>query len=141
MRRSTSPSGTGDLTLIPEGQALSASAYAGLYSSLPYEPVATVPALNHYRLVHESPDNASVAAFPESDTVMLPDIKSVKVFEYVKGAQITGDGIIEVPVITNTGRTFVYRQASENGMFTVPYSTSGSPYEVRATGPYHILGY
>ncbi len=133
-------SGTGNLTLIPEGQVLSSSAYAGLYSSLPYEPVATVPALKHYRLVHESPDNASVAAFPESDTVMLPDIKSVKVFEYVKGAQITGDGIIEVHVITNTGRTFVYRQASENGMFTVPYSTSGSSCEVRVTGPYHILG-
>jgi dolichyl-diphosphooligosaccharide--protein glycosyltransferase len=133
-------SGTGNLTFIPEGQALSASGYAGLYSSLPYEPVATVPALKHYRLVHESPDNASVVAFPESDSVPLPGIRSVKVFEYVKGAQIAGDGIIEVPVITNTGRTFVYRQAGENGLFVVPYSTSGSPYEIRATGPYHILG-
>ena len=47
---------------------------------------------------------------------------------------------MEIPILTNTGRTFVYRQASENGTFTVPYSTSGSPYEVRATGPYHILG-
>jgi dolichyl-diphosphooligosaccharide--protein glycosyltransferase len=81
-----------------------------------------------------------VTTFPESKTVTLPDIKSVKIFEYVKGAQITGDGIIEVPVTTNTGRTFVYRQASENGMFVVPYPTSGSPYEVRATGPYRILG-
>jgi dolichyl-diphosphooligosaccharide--protein glycosyltransferase len=132
--------GTGNITLMPEGATLSASNYAGLYSSHSYEPVATVPALKHYRLVHESPDNATVTTFPESKTVTLPNIKSVKIFEYVKGAQIAGDGIIEVPVITNTGRTFVYRQASENGMFVVPYPTSGSPYEVRATGPYRILG-
>jgi len=133
-------SGTGNLTLMPEGQTLTASRYADLYSSLPYEPVATVPALKHYRLVHESPDNATVMVFPESRSLTLPGIKSVKIFEYVRGAQIAGDGIIEVPVITNTGRTFVYRQASENGMFIVPYPTSGSPYEVRATGHYHIVG-
>jgi dolichyl-diphosphooligosaccharide--protein glycosyltransferase len=132
--------GTGNLTLIPEGATLSASGFAGLYSSLPYEPVAPVPALEHYRLVHESPDNATAAAFPESNTVTLPGIKSVKIFEYVRGARISGDGIIEIPLITNTGRTFVYRQASVNGTFTVPYPTSGSPYEVRATGPYHIPG-
>ncbi|MDD1702396.1 MAG: oligosaccharyl transferase, archaeosortase A system-associated [Methanoregula sp.] len=132
--------GTANLTLLPEGAVLSVSPYAGIYSSLPYEPVATVPALKHYRLVHESPDNATAAAFPESGVVTLPGIKTVKVFEYVKGAQIPGDGTIEVTVRTNTGRTFVYRQASENGTFTVPYSTSGSPYGVTATGPYHILG-
>jgi dolichyl-phosphooligosaccharide-protein glycotransferase len=132
--------GTGNLTLVPERQTLSASRYADLYSSLPYEPVATVPALKHYRLVHESPDNATATAFPESETVTLPGIKDVKIFEYVKGAQITGNGIIEVPVVTNTGRTFVYRQASENGIFIVPYSTSGSPYGVSATRSYHILG-
>lgn len=132
--------GTANLTLLPEGAALSATQYAGLYSSLPYEPVATVPALKHYRLVHESPDNATVAVFPESGVVTLPGIKTVKVFEYVKGAQIPGDGTIEVTVRTNTGRTFVYRQESGNGTFTVPYSTSGSPYGVSATGPYHILG-
>ena len=132
--------GTGNLTLMPEGQTLSASPYAGLYSSLPYEPVSTVPALEHYRLVHESPDNATTIVFPESKAVTLPDIKSVKIFEYVRGAQIAGDGIIEVPVITNTGRMFVYRQASDNGTFIVPYSTSGSQYGVSATGSYHILG-
>jgi dolichyl-diphosphooligosaccharide--protein glycosyltransferase len=132
--------GTGNLTLIPEGATLSASGFAGIYSSLPYEPVAPVPALEHYRLVHESPDNATAAAFPESETVTLPGIQSVKIFEYVRGARISGDGIIEIPVLTNTGRTFVYRQASVNGTFTVPYPTSGSPYEVRATGPYHVLG-
>ena len=132
--------GTGNLTLISEGSTISASGYAGIYSSHPYEPVAAVSALKHYRLIHESPDNASSAAFPELQPVALPGIKSVKIFEYVPGARITGEGIIEVPVKTNTGRTFVYRQASENGTFTVPYAMSGSSCEVCTTGPYHITG-
>ena len=34
----------------------------------------------------------------------------------------------------------MYRQAGGNGTFTVPYATSGSPYDVVATGPYHIAG-
>jgi len=45
-----------------------------------------------------------------------------------------------VPIVTNTGRTFIYRQESVNGEFVVPYSTTGNHYEVRATGPYHITG-
>ncbi|MDD4484410.1 MAG: oligosaccharyl transferase, archaeosortase A system-associated [Methanoregula sp.] len=132
--------GTANITLIPESGTLSASSYADLYSSHSNEPVETVPALHHYRLVHESPDNATVTPFPESKGETLDGIKTVKIFESVKGAQIAGEGIIEVPITTNTGRIFVYRQASENGTFTVPYATSGSPYEVRATGPYHIIG-
>lgn len=132
--------GTANLTLIPESGTLSASSYADLYSSHSNEPVETVPALHHYRLVHESPGNATVTPFPESTKETLVGIKNVKIFEYVKGAQIAGEGIIEVPVTTNTGRTFVYRQASENGTFTVPYATSGSPYDVITTGPYHIAG-
>ncbi|MDD1656486.1 MAG: oligosaccharyl transferase, archaeosortase A system-associated, partial [Methanomicrobiales archaeon] len=69
-----------------------------------------------------------------------PDIKYVKIFEYVKGARIRGEGIIEVPVVTNTGRTFTYRQVSRNGEFVVPYPTTGGPYDVRATGKYRIAG-
>jgi dolichyl-phosphooligosaccharide-protein glycotransferase len=64
----------------------------------------------------------------------------VKVFEYVKGAHIKGKGIIEVPVITNTGRTFTYRQESVNGEFVVPYATTGNTPEVKTTGKYHIAG-
>ena len=94
-------------------------------------PIETVPALNHYRLVHESPSNV----FNSNTT----DVKYVKVFEYVKGAHIRGEGIIEVPVISNTGRTFIYRQASVDGEFIVPYSTSGSPYEVLTTGKYRVI--
>ncbi|OPY39034.1 MAG: Dolichyl-monophosphooligosaccharide--protein glycosyltransferase AglB [Methanoregula sp. PtaU1.Bin051] len=97
-----------------------------------YLPVDTVPALRHYRLVHESPTNVF--------NVKIPDIKYVKVFEYVKGAHIKGEGMIEVPIITNTGRTFTYRQQSVNGEFIVPYSTTGCPYNVRATGNYRVVG-
>jgi dolichyl-diphosphooligosaccharide--protein glycosyltransferase len=43
-------------------------------------------------------------------------------------------------VVTNTGRTFTYRQESLNGEFVVPYPTTGSPYDVRATGKYRIQG-
>jgi dolichyl-diphosphooligosaccharide--protein glycosyltransferase len=94
-------------------------------------PVDVVPALRHYRLVHESPNNVF-----NSNTI---DLKYVKVFEYVKGAHIKGDGIIEVPVISNTGRKFTYRQMSINGEFIVPYSTTGNPYGVKTTGKYRVI--
>ncbi len=99
------------------------------------QPVEQVPALQHYRLVHESPQNVfgNVGAGG-------PDLKSVKIFEYVPGARIKGDGIIEVPVVTNAGRAFTYRQESVNGTFIVPYATSGWSGEVKTTGPYRIAG-
>jgi dolichyl-diphosphooligosaccharide--protein glycosyltransferase len=95
-------------------------------------PIDTIPALRHYRLVHESPTNAL-----NSPTA---DIRYVKVFEYVKGAHIRGSGTIEVPIVTNTGRTFIYRQDSIDGEFIVPYATTGNPYEVKASGKYRIIG-
>lgn len=95
-------------------------------------PVAKVPALQHYRLVHESPTNVFNSP--------AMDVKYVKTFEYVKGAHIKGDGIIEVPVVSNTGRNFTYRQESINGEFIVPYSTTGNPYDVKTTGKYQIVG-
>ena len=94
-------------------------------------PIATVPALRHYRLVHESPTNVFNSG--------TSDVKYVKTFEYVKGAHIKGDGIIEVPVVTNTGRNYTYRQESVNGEFIVPYSTTGNPYDVKTTGKYQIV--
>ena len=126
--------------IIKESAGLAPRNYANLFSDMPDKPVQKVPALSHYRLIFESPENASVTTFPESTPVTLPGIKSVKIFEFVRGAQIHGEGIIEVPIVTNTGRVFVYRQESTQGLFTVPYSTEGNPYEVRATGPYHIAG-
>jgi dolichyl-diphosphooligosaccharide--protein glycosyltransferase len=94
-------------------------------------PIETVPALRHYRLVHESPSNV----FNSNTT----DVKYVKVFEYVKGAHIQGEGIIQVPVISNNGRTYTYRQMSVNGEFIVPYSTTGNPYGVKTTGKYRVI--
>ncbi|MDD2787889.1 MAG: oligosaccharyl transferase, archaeosortase A system-associated, partial [Methanoculleus sp.] len=99
------------------------------------QPVERVPALQHYRLVHETPQNifGNVGATG-------PDLKAVKIFEYVPGATIKGEGIIEVPVTTNAGREFTYRQESVNGTFIVPYATSGWTGDVKATGQYRIAG-
>jgi dolichyl-diphosphooligosaccharide--protein glycosyltransferase len=129
-----------DTQIVREGKDLKPGRYASVFSDLPNRTVQEIPALKHYRLIHESPNNASVKIFPESDTITLSDIKYVKIFEYVKGAHISGEGIIEVPLVTNTGRAFVYRQESENGEFVVPYSTQGNPNDVRATGQYHVVG-
>lgn len=95
-------------------------------------PTTDIPALQHYRLVHESP----TIAYSSNTT----DIRYVKIFEYVKGAHIKGSGIIDVPLTTNTGRNFIYRQESVNGEFIVPYATIGTNSGVTATGPYKIEG-
>ena len=100
-----------------------------------FNPVERVPALQHYRLVHETPMNLFTNVGADG-----PDLKAVKIFEYVPGAHIRGDGIIEVPVITNTGREFTYRQESAGGEFIVPYATTGWSGEVKTTGPYRIAG-
>jgi dolichyl-diphosphooligosaccharide--protein glycosyltransferase len=106
--------------------------HATVLSSSIVQPLDYVPALRHYRLIHESPTTTI-----SSKTY---DVKYVKIFEYVKGAHIKGNGIIDVPVITNTGRNFTYRQQSINGEFIVPYATTGSMDQIKATGPYHIEG-
>ncbi|SCL75931.1 oligosaccharyl transferase, archaeosortase A system-associated [Methanoculleus chikugoensis] len=99
------------------------------------QPLERVPALQHYRLVHETPRNVYGNVGEDG-----PDLKAVKIFEYVPGATIRGEGIIEVPIVTNTGREFTYRQESVNGTFVVPYATSGWSGEVKATGQYRIAG-
>ncbi len=110
----------------------SAGRHAGVFSTSLSQPAGRVPALRHYRLVHESPTNVYNSP--------LMDVKFVKVFEYVKGAHIKGSGIISVPVVTDTGRRFTYRQESVNGEFIVPYSTTGNPYGVTTEGQYRIGG-
>ncbi|MEA1945176.1 MAG: oligosaccharyl transferase, archaeosortase A system-associated, partial [Euryarchaeota archaeon] len=110
--------------------------------------------LSHYRLVHESmTGNTAELGYKQIYnlyTQMDPDFHKkypdlpkeipeantgyVKIFEYVKGARITGTAppnstvSLSVPILTNQGRTFDYTQtatASSNGTFTftVPYST------------------
>lgn len=106
------------------------AAVIGLESN-PTMSTTEAPALRHFRLVFESTKNSYFST--------TPDIKDVKVFEFVSGAHIKGEGTIEVNLTTNTGRTFTYSQKSIDGEFVVPYSTLGTPYDVRATGPYRIV--
>jgi dolichyl-diphosphooligosaccharide--protein glycosyltransferase len=108
---------------------------ANAVSQAVFLPVDTVPALRHYRLIHESPSGV----FPDTSGG-APDLKYVKVFEFVKGAHIRGQGVIALDLVTNTGRRFTYRQESRNGEFIVPYPTQGNPYEVQALGRYRIEG-
>lgn len=119
---------TGSKEMSPAEAQAAAEGYKGsgkatVFGTDATTPPGTVPALKHYRLVYESsPDPAT----------------SVKIFERVEGAVIPGEGVIEATVVTNTGREFVYRQASENGTFVVPYSTTGNPYDVKTVGGYRI---
>ena len=53
------------------------------------QPTTDLPALRHYRLVHESPTDV-LSEVPQ-------DVKYVKVFEYVPGARIKGEGVIDCP--------------------------------------------
>jgi dolichyl-diphosphooligosaccharide--protein glycosyltransferase len=104
-----------------------------------YLPNATVPALHHFRLVHESP-NYVMTNNQYANRSIAGGIVWVKSFEYVPGAVINGDGIIEVSVVTNSGRTFTYCQESVDGRFVVPYSTTDNPQDVKVTGSYTIAG-
>ncbi|ADN37189.1 Oligosaccharyl transferase STT3 subunit [Methanolacinia petrolearia DSM 11571] len=94
-----------------------------LVSQNPDMPCCTVQALKNYRLVFESSD---------------PD-DNVKIFEYVDGYEVPGEGTVELNLKTNAGREFVYAQKSEGGRFILPYSTIGNPYNVTAIGQYHII--
>ena len=109
-----------------------AGSQAMLFSSQVNEPIQTVPALEHYRLIHES-DRTLPGIQTNSQNI-------VKIFERVKGAKIQGNGTIELALVTNTGRNFTYRQSSVNNLFIVPYSTMNNQYDVKATGKYHIIG-
>ncbi|GAA5262963.1 oligosaccharyl transferase, archaeosortase A system-associated [Methanocalculus sp. MC3] len=88
-------------------------------------------ALQRFRLVYESPTNVLSGG---------GDIRYVKIFEFVPGATVQGEGTIEVPIKTNTARKFTYRQESRDGFFVVPYPTeAGTDDVVVATGPYRIV--
>jgi len=102
------------------------------------QPLERVPALQHFRLVHESQGNSPDILIHDDSGVKTLNL--IKIFEFVKGAHIKGEGIIELKLITNTGRIFTYRQESINGEFIVPYSTINNPYEIKAVGKYQIIG-
>jgi dolichyl-diphosphooligosaccharide--protein glycosyltransferase len=105
---------------------------AAAVNSAFFTPITKIPALQNFRLIYESSRNVLGGEGP--------DIRYVKVYEYVPGARIKGEGLIEVPLLTDGGRQFVYRQESVNGEFVVPYATSGSSYGVKALGKYRVNG-
>ena len=84
------------------------------------------------------------------------DTGYVKIFEYVKGAKITGTASpnetvkISATILTGQGRTFDYSQSTTSDSegryeFTVPYSTDGpipgqTRFDTAPSGPY-VLSY
>ncbi|HWQ49512.1 MAG TPA: oligosaccharyl transferase, archaeosortase A system-associated, partial [Methanosarcina sp.] len=119
--------------------------------------------LKHYRMVYETETYQSNEVgykqaynffyggkLPETDTGY------VKIFEYVKGANITGTASpnetvkIDTTILTNQGRTFEYSQSTtvdSQGRyeFTVPYSTDGpiadeTQFDTEPSDPY-VLSY
>jgi len=97
--------------------------------------------LGNLRLVHESSPNTTEDENSSGNTV--------KVFEYVKGAILSGTTapnatvIAKLEVSSNTGREFLYQNgamADENGSFeiTVPYSTENTGEGVHATSAYSL---
>lgn len=97
--------------------------------------------MGHYRLIHES-----------STTVTTnPEVKDVKIFEYVKGATIEGKAQPNevvygaVTLLSNKGRKFDYFNsalADTNGNYklVVSYPTEGGQSEVSALVPYTVVG-
>ncbi|WP_321419749.1 oligosaccharyl transferase, archaeosortase A system-associated [uncultured Methanomethylovorans sp.] len=98
-------------------------------------------ASGHYRLLYES--NTTVTKDP--------DVKYVKVFEYVKGVKVTGKAepgetvYGATTLISNEGRKFDYYNsavAGEDGTYNLvlAYSTENSDLSTHAILPYTIIG-
>ncbi|MCZ7394920.1 MAG: oligosaccharyl transferase, archaeosortase A system-associated [Candidatus Methanoperedens sp.] len=121
--------------------------------------------LKNYRFVHESPINPYTQGGNEEQwykyvyntllyggKIPVENSGLVKVFEYVKGAKITGNAPPNTTVTltntikTNIGRTINYSQTTtSNGTyeFTVPYSTLGpipgeTQFDTKPAGPYTV---
>ncbi|WP_370573296.1 oligosaccharyl transferase, archaeosortase A system-associated [Methanomethylovorans sp.] len=95
----------------------------------------------HYRLLYES--NTTVTKDPE--------VKYVKVFEYVRGVTVTGKAepgetvYGATSLISNEGREFDYYNsavADDNGTYSLvlAYSTQGNNSSTYAVVPYTIIG-
>lgn len=93
----------------------------------------------HLRLVYESRGNLDVRGFDGN-------VASVKIYEYVEGAKLTGKTTpnapvsVQVPVVTNQGRLFTWKVSSVSGpdgsfVLTVPY-VSGSGEAVHGVSSY-----
>ena len=88
-----------------------------------------ISALERFRLLYESETTSTI--FPNG--ALLKDIKTIKIFEYVKGAKIKGYASsgtkisLSLEITTNQDRKFIYENetTADNGVFEimVPYST------------------
>jgi len=98
-------------------------------------------ALGNFRLIHESTINSTENESGNENTV--------KVFEYVKGATLSGTVspnetvMATLELSSNTGRKFIYQKgdvADEKGSFeiTVSYSTENTGNGVHATSAYSL---
>jgi dolichyl-diphosphooligosaccharide--protein glycosyltransferase len=98
---------------------------AEIAAMTPTNPAFPTPALQHYRLVHES-----------ESSVTTTGQKLVKIFEHVPGAVVQGSAapgtrvVAQAPIMTNMNRAFLYQQSNTSdaeGRFTLvlPYSTEG----------------
>jgi dolichyl-diphosphooligosaccharide--protein glycosyltransferase len=99
--------------------------------------------LKHYRLVHETwAYQTQEVLYKQVYNLLygssIPEVDTgfVKIFEYVRGANITGTAHpnesvnISTTILTGQGRTFEYSQSTTSDSegryeFTVPYSTDG----------------
>jgi len=117
--------------------------------------------LKQYRLIHETwAYQTQEAGYKQVYNSLygssIPEVDTgyVKIFEYVKGAKITGtaspnEGVnINTTILTGQGRTFEYSQSTISDSdgryeFTVPYSTEGpvsgeTQFDTAPSGPYVI---
>jgi dolichyl-diphosphooligosaccharide--protein glycosyltransferase len=117
--------------------------------------------LKQYRLVHETwayqtqeVGYKQVYNYLFGTSIPETDTGYVKIFEYVKGAKITGTTSpnesvnINTTILTGQGRTFDYSQSTTSDSegryeFTVPYSTEGpisgeTQFDTAPSGPYVV---
>ena len=118
--------------------------------------------LKQYRLVHETWAYQTqgevlykqVYNFLYGSSIPEVDTGYVKIFEYVKGARITGTASpeetvnINTTILTGQGRTFEYSQSTTSDSegryeFIVPYSTEGpisgeTQFDTAPAGPYVV---
>jgi dolichyl-diphosphooligosaccharide--protein glycosyltransferase len=115
----------------------------------------------HYRLVHETwADQTDEVTYKRIYNLFfegnIPEVNTgfVKIFEYVKGANVTGTASpneavkISATIITGQNRTFEYSQSTTSDSqgrygFTVPYSTDGSipggtQFDTAPSSPYKL---
>ena len=117
--------------------------------------------LKQYRMVHETwADQTQEVGYKQVYNFLfegnIPEVNTgyVKIFEYVKGAKITGTGSpnetvkISTTILTGQKRTFEYSQSTTSDYkgrynFTVPYSTEGpipgeTQFDAEPSGSYKL---